>query len=629
MKFKSFTLAPLALAVALSACSEKQSSTQSAAVEQPKSASVEVVVNQNKEFLGYIDSIAKDVLQRDPFSATSLGVTEEYVGQSFNDKISDMSQASVEHEKSENGRLQEALSMYDPVNLSGTALTTYQLLKNSLELGESFKPILNGAFGAFSYFTPFPITHISGPHINLPRALQTEHPLTSEKDARDYISRLSAVKEEFTGLANVIKKDMEMGLLPPEFAVKGAIGFIDQFLSPSTEQHPLVVTFAARLKEGSDLSQEQVDELAAEVSEIVAARVYPGYEVLKDSLIDMLANASKNAGVWDLENGKELYQLALKNFGSGDKTAEEIHQLGLAEVDRIQKEMAAILKAEGYETNDVIGTYNTLSEEKRFLYDNNDEGRQKLLDDLNSQMANITDLLPNILVTLPKADVEVRRISEFEQDGAPGGYYTPPSLDGSRPGIYWINLKDTADWPSFTLPTLTYHEASPGHHLQVTIAQEISDMPILRNLIWYSAYGEGWALYAEVLAKELGLYDSDAYGDLGRLQSELFRAARLVVDTGIHHKQWSREEAIEYMHGAVGGSLASVTREVERYSVWPGQACSYKLGQITILELREKARNQLGDKFDLRTFNDQVLIHGAISLPVLVEKIDTWLADQV
>ena len=243
-------------------------------------------------------------------------------------------------------------------------------------------------------------------------------------------------------------------------------------------------------------------------------------------------------------------------------------------------------------------------------------------------MVTVTELLPSILKTLPKAPVEVRRIPEYEQDGSAGGYYTPPSLDGSRPGIYWINLKNTEDSPRFTLPTLTYHEASPGHHLQVAIAQEISDMPMLRNMIWFSSYGEGWALYAEVLAKEMGMYDDDPMGDLGRLQSELFRAARLVVDTGLHHKQWSREKAIDYMHATIGGSRAEVTREVERYSVWPGQACSYKLGQLKILELREQAKQALGEDFNLAEFNDQVLAHGSITLSVLVNKIETWIADK-
>lgn len=198
-------------------------------------------------------------------------------------------------------------------------------------------------------------------------------------------------------------------------------------------------------------------------------------------------------------------------------------------------------------------------------------------------------------------------------------------MDGSRPGIYWINLKDTADWPKFTLPTLTYHEASPGHHLQVSIAQEIHNMLMLRNMLWHSAHGEGWALYAETLAKELDLYKNDPFGDLGRLQSELFRATRLVVDTGLHHKRWSREEAIEYMRENTGESLAAVTREIERYSVWPGQACAYKLGHLKILELREKAKTALGVKFDLREFNDQLIIHGSVPLVVLEKNIDDWV----
>lgn len=634
MKSKIMKVLPLVAAIALAACSSKeesqaQSSAESKPIEQVESASEVVSSVENTRFLEFSEGLAKEVLMKSPMSATSLGVTPEYVGEYFNDQLGVASQAEVDYAKDLNSRLKAELAKFDESKLSGTALTTYQLLKNSVGLSESFKPILNGAYGPFSYFTPFTITHISGPQIDIPRSLQTEHPLTSKKDAEDYIARLSQIKSFFEGVAEIVNQDIEKGLILPSFAAEGARSYVDQFLAPAPEAHPLAVSFTARLSEGSDLSEDEVAELTAQVVEQVKTSVYPGYTTLKGALDKMVASASENAGVWDLKNGEELYQLALQNFGAGDKTAEDIHNLGLSEVERIKGEMAKILKAEGYDTSDVIATYNSLSESDEFLYPNTDEGRQALLDDLNHQMVVVTEMLPKILLTLPKAGVEVRRISEFEQDGAPGGYYTSPSLDGSRPGIYWINLKDTADWPKFTLPTLTYHEASPGHHLQVAIAQEISDMPMIRNMIWYSAYGEGWALYAEVLAKEMGLYDTDPLGDLGRLQSELFRAARLVVDTGIHHKHWSREQAIEYMHSAIGGSLASVTREVERYSVWPGQACSYKLGQLTILELREKAKQQLGDKFDLRAFNDQVLIYGAISLPVLRTKINDWLAEQV
>ncbi|GLS25755.1 hypothetical protein GCM10007877_14690 [Marinibactrum halimedae] len=589
-------------------------------------ASVEQVSEDQKKFIAFVDEHAKNVLRRQPLYATSLGVTEAYLGMKFSDQLGSFTLQDVEKEKSVNA---EAIAFLETINrdeLKGVARSTYDALYSSLTMASKFKPYVHGAFGELGVFSPFVISQLSGPHIDIPRSLQTEHPLKSEPDAQDYIARLSQVKGLFEGVAIVLAEDTKNGILPPAFAIEGALGFIKQVMAAPPAKNPLVTSFETRLKEIESLSQEEQKAFVDAATHAVKSSVYPGYGALEKALTDMLPKASTNAGIWDLKDGATRYQLALENFGAGGKTAEEIHQLGLAEVARIQKEMDVILTSQGYKDGEIMERYIALTKDEKFIYPNNDEGRTELLSDLNKQMDEISGLLPNILITLPKAGVEVRRIAEYEQDGAPGGYYTSPSLDGSRPGIYWINLKNTADWPKFTLPTLTYHEASPGHHLQVAISQQIENMPMIRNLMWYSAYGEGWALYAEVLAKELGLYDNDPLGDLGRLQSELFRAARLVVDTGLHHKQWSREEAIEYMHNTTGDTVAAVTREVERYSVWPGQACSYKLGQIKILELREFAKQTLGDNFDLRAFNDQILIHGSVPLPVLEANIKEWVA---
>ncbi|WP_317928771.1 DUF885 domain-containing protein [Halioxenophilus sp. WMMB6] len=619
-----------AFALIVSGCSEKgevTSDTQVAEMEQAVAAEQSVGV-ENEDFLLFVDRVAQMSLLQSPLTATSLGVSDDFVGEHFNDKLGDFSQAGLERLKREHDELLAQMAQFDPNELSGTALTTYQVVQHALTVTGQLKPYTNGTFQPISYFSLFPVTQISGPHIDILRSLQSEHPLTSEEDARDYIARLNQIKPAFADLSEVVLNDINRGLTPPKFAVEGAIGFISQVLESPAGESSLTTTFTQRLKATSDLDDTTIAALTAEVTMAVEESVYPGYTQLKTTLESILPQASENAGVWDLKDGDTIYQLALENFGASGKSAEEIHQLGLSEVARIQKEMAVILDAQGMDSSDVIATFNKLSEDPKYLFANTDAGRQKLLDYLNGQMKTVTEMLPMILKTLPKAAVEVRRIAPYEQDGAPGGYYTNPTLDGSRPGIYWINLKETSDWPKFTLPTLTYHEASPGHHLQVAIAQEIPDMPMLRNMIWFSAYGEGWALYAERLAKEMGLYKDDPLGDLGRLQSELFRAARLVTDTGIHYKHWSRDQAVDYMYETIGGSRAAIEREVERYSVWPGQACSYKLGQMKILELRDLAKDTLGDKFDLAEFNDQVLIYGSISLSVLEAKIHTWLASK-
>ncbi|BFM07119.1 DUF885 domain-containing protein [Halioxenophilus aromaticivorans] len=631
MHFLPKAVAVSVLTLAIAGC-EKQSESQpqaeagQAKSEMAASEPAAQPASANEAFIEFTDEIVAEIFKFAPIAPTSFGLTEADVGYHFADKLGDFSPTSIEVSRQAHSRWLEAMEQFDASQLTGTALTTHQVLASTLAKTKALKPYINAVFSPLSYFSLFPVTQLSGAHLDIPRVLQNEQPLTNEQDAKDYIARLQGIQQAFSDLALVVQQDVDKGLLPPKFAVEGAIAIIGQMTAPAPAEHPLAVVFKTKLAEIDGIDEEQKSALIAAAEQAVADSVYPGYAALKTTLETILPKASANAGIWDLKNGKEIYQGALENFGADGKTAEEIHQLGLSEVARIQSEMAAILEAEGMDSSDVIASYNALFEDPQYVFANTDEGRQELLDYLNQQMDTVSELLPTILKTLPKAPVEVRRIPEYEQDGSAGGYYTGPSLDGSRPGIYWINLKNTEDSPKFTLPTLTYHEASPGHHLQVTIAQEIQDMPMLRNMIWFSSYGEGWALYAEVLAKEMGMYKEDPMGDLGRLQSELFRAARLVVDTGLHHKQWSREEAIDYMHSTIGGSRDEVTREVERYSVWPGQACSYKLGQLKILELREQAKQALGEDFDLAEFNDQVLIHGSITLTVLADKIDAWIA---
>lgn len=618
------TLTNIAIITALAACSNSNQAPQKA----PNKIQKLHVQQQTKEstvFLAMMDEHSKSLLRLSPTSATSLGVSEDYFGMKFNDKIGDFSVNRIAKIRALRAEMAADILKVDRALLTGTAATTYDVVASSLAMTEKFEPYIFGAFDALSIFTPYAITQLSGIHIDLPRALQTEHPLENKENVEDYLTRLSLIGEAFSDYADVVRYDAKKGGTPPKFAIKGALNVINGMTSGLPIDNPLAVVLDNRLKSVTTITMKERAAYVKRAASIISEKVYPGYANLALALNETLANAQTEAGIWALPDGEKRYELALKNYGAGDKTPEQVHQLGLSEVKRIQAEVDVLLQSVGRTEGDVMTRLIALSEDPSFLYPNTDEGRQALLTKLNAQMEEVEVLLPNILLTLPKANVEVRRISVFEQDSAPGGYYTGPSLDGTRPGIYWINLKNTADWPSYTLPTLTYHEASPGHHLQVSIAQEIKDLPMIRNMLWSSAYGEGWALYAELLAKELGLYKNDIYGDIGRLQSELFRSARLVVDTGIHYKKWSREKAIDWMHKNTGESVASTTREIERYSVWPGQATSYKMGQIRILELRKIAKEKLGDKFDLREFNDQILISGSVNLSVLSANIQSWI----
>ncbi|MDO6692492.1 DUF885 domain-containing protein [Aliiglaciecola sp. 3_MG-2023] len=585
--------------------------------------------NETAAFLALMDQQTKALLQRTPTMATTLGVSEEYFGGRFNNKLEDYSVESIAKSKALRDSMEADLLKIDRSLLTGTAATTYDVLVNAIGMTKQYEPYLFGGFNPLSIYSPYSITQLTGIHIDLPRALQTEHPLNNKADVEDYLSRLSLLEKAYTDMADVVTLDAKHGVIPPKFAIEGALNVISGMTSAMPAENPLVVVLDNRLKSVAEISDAERADYIERAQKITLEKVYPGYAKLQKALTATLASAQSEPGIWALPNGDKLYELALQNFGAGDMTAEQIHQLGLDEVARIKAEIDILLKSIGYSQGEVIDRVIALSEDPANLYENTDEGRDKLLNDLNLQMREVELLLPNILNTIPKAEVEVRRISIYEQDSSPGGYYTSPNLDGSRPGIFWINLKDTADWPILSLPTLVYHEASPGHHLQVSIAQEIEDMPMIRNMLWFSAYGEGWALYAELLAKELGLYEDDPLGDIGRLQSDLFRSARLVVDTGIHYKKWSRDYAIDWMHKNTGQSVASLTREVERYAVMPGQATSYKLGQIRILELRKLAKEKLGDKFSLPEFNDQILIHGSVNLTVLTDNIHAWIDSKI
>jgi uncharacterized protein (DUF885 family) len=310
-------------------------------------------------------------------------------------------------------------------------------------------------------------------------------------------------------------------------------------------------------------------------------------------------------------------------------TPDEVHQTGLDLVASLSAQIDALMKKQGMTQGTVGQRLRAMYEDPKYRYPNTDAGKEKLLADLNEKVQAVRAKLPQWFGQLPKANVEIRRVPKAIEAGAPGGYYNSPSLDGSRPGIYWINLRDTAEVPSWTLPTLTYHESIPGHHLQISLANEAKDLPLLRKTLFNSGYVEGWALYAEQLAVEMGMYDHDPLGHIGQLHDAMFRAVRLVVDSGMHHKRWSREQAVKYAVDTLGDQEATLVTEIERYCVWPGQACSYMVGKLTWLKVRDKARKAMGRRFDIRSFHDAGLLSGVMPLDVLERRIDSYIATGV
>ena len=619
------TASAAALLLGLAACGDRAGEAPPAPAP---AETTETATSADEAFLALADEQARTLLAASPEAATALGLGEDEAGAGFASRLSDTSPLAREEAAAMNEAFLRQLREVDRDALTGTARVTYDVLANAYQGAAARNQFGFGAGAVLGSQSPYVVTQLSGAHLYLPRLLLTQQPLEAAEDAGAYVARLRAMGEALRGTEESLRLDAQSGVVPPVFALEGAARSIDGLMAPAPTEHPLYLRLREALG-GMTVDAETRERHLGEAEAALTDEVYPAYASLAAALRELIPSAGPGAGVWRLDDGAAFYAHALEGYGAGEYGPSDVHEIGLAEVDRISAEMNAILDGLDAAPGETAGLrFAALAEEPGMVYPNTDEAKEALLAELREQVAEINVRAPDWFGTLPPQPVEVRRIPTYEQDSAPGGYYTGPSLDGERPGIYWINLKDTADWPRYTLKTLTYHEAVPGHHFQIALQQAVSDMPTLRNMLYYSEFGEGWALYAEEVAHEMGMYEDDPLGDLGRLQSELFRAARLVVDTGLHDKQWTREEAIDWMTRTTGETEASVTREIERYSVWPGQATSYKLGQLRILELRRQAEERLGDAFDIRAFHDAVLLDGSVPLPVLEAKIEDWIAAQ-
>jgi uncharacterized protein (DUF885 family) len=419
-----------------------------------------------------------------------------------------------------------------------------------------------------------------------------------------------------------------MGVVLPPSLLEKSIIVLDDTIRPAPAESPLVTTFVERMKKAGNIDAATQAKLRDAAIAAVTTGVYPAYQRMREALVaERPKTAGVAAGVGRLPDGAAYYQAMLKQFTTTDYTAEEIHALGLAEVARIQAEMDALLASQGFTEGTVAERMLALGKDPRYLVPNNDEGRAQLLERYRAILTDLDARMPEYFSTLPKGKLAVERVPVSAEKGSGGAYYNPAAMDGSRQGTFFANLRDTAETPTWSMKTLAVHEGIPGHHFQIATALELEGLPLIRQQTLYSAYAEGWALYAERLAAEIGFYKDDPLGDLGRLQAELFRAARLVVDTGLHAKDWTREQAIAYLVDTTGTAESDSTSEVERYMGLPGQACAYKVGQLKILELREKAKAELGPKFVLKDFHTVVLENGGVPLGVLERLVDEWIAE--
>ena len=572
------------------------------------------------ELKAVIDNITTTMLKDSPETCTSLTVSEALAGGPYMARVSDMSTAAeVQRNAWVKGWIND-LEKIKPETLSGVDKVTHAVVLSSSRYAAAAAPM---GYGSAGYGSPNPylVRQLTGAYIGMPDFMDSQHVVTTKADADAWISRVDGFAEQMGHEIERVKADAAKGVIPPDFIIDRTLGQLRSFLKTPARETVLVSGLIRKAKEAGLDSATLGDTCA----KLVAEKVMPAYQSQIAMFEDMRGKANSDAGVWKLPQGEAYYQAALGYWTTTKMTPMHVHELGRDLVATYASQMDAGLKTLGMTTGTVGARMAALGKDPKYLYPNTDAGKIQLIADLNIQMGKLKTRLPEVFATLAKADCEVKRVPAYTEAGAPGGYYQSPAPDGSRPGAYYINLRDTAAWPKWSLPTLTYHEAQPGHHLQVSLAQEAEGLPFLRSkMLWFGAYGEGWALYAEQLADELGMYEGDVAGRLGYMQSMAFRAARCVVDTGIHALKWNKEQAVTYMIDATGDTRDSIVTEIERYCVWPGQATSYMVGKTDIVRLRTDAKTVLGDKFDLKAFHDRVLLEGAMPLDVLEGVIDDW-----
>ena len=568
----------------------------------------------------YVNKVSAQLLFRSPELLTSLGVIDNTPLDFHSGKLGRHDKQSELEDLDGLREARGGLNDYGPEGLEGQELLTWKIV------AWFFDDMIRETEYEYGGYR---VNQLSGPMVNLPQFLTDRHIIGDEKSFERYISRLNEFARVIAEVKIRVIDDRDNGTVPPDFVIEKTLLGMRSFIEGGANQNPLFTTLPKKVENIDGLSDVRKDDLSQQALNVIETKILPQYGEMIALFEELLTISNHDAGIWRLPNGEEIYRSALRSNNSTILTADEIHQIGLSEVTRIELEMEDILAGQGLSEGSVVSRIRYLMELPEHNFANTDEGRIEQIAYLNEVNAKIMASIENYFITIPPQPLEILRVPEYSQDSAPGGYYQPPAMDGSSPGKFYINQKDTRDNPRWTLPTLMYHEGAPGHHFQLSAAQLIENVPFLRKVSPFTAYTEGWGLYSErIAAEDMGMYQDDPLGDLGRLQAEMFRAVRLVVDTGMHAKRWSRERAIEYMLSKTGMTEAEVTREIERYVVWPGQATAYKVGQLYMLRLRAMAENQLGDAFDIREFHEMILMNGAMPLEILEESVESWVEAQ-
>jgi len=566
--------------------------------------------------------MAEQLLTEYPENATILGIATGK-NEPLNHRLTDRTPAGVAARIEGARKRLAALKTLDLTDLgkpahldAAVARTAHEIADEGYRFDFGDTLVLDPNIGFRN--TPYVVNQLGGAFVDFPDFLDSRCTVHSEQDAVAYADRVDAYAKDIDGETERLAHDRGIGVVAPDFTLDRTIGIIGGGAAQKVDQSTVVTSLQKKLAAaGLD------DKILDRVKQSMATGVQPALQRQLEELKRHRAVATSNAGVWHFKDGDAYYRWALKAGTTTNRSPEEIHQLGLEQVKAIQARMEAVMAKQGMIGGTVGARMAALGKDPKQLYPNTAAGREQLLAYLNNRVADIRGRLPRAFATLVPGKLIIKRVPPEIEAGAPGGYASAGSIDGKVPGQYYINLRDTAEWPRFTLPTLTYHEGIPGHVWQGEYANR---MPLIRSMLAFNAYSEGWALYAEQLADELGVYADDPMGQLGYLQSSSFRACRLVVDTGLHAMKWTRDQAIDWFVTTNGDDRGSVTGEVDRYCSMPGQACGYKIGQLEILRLRDKAKAALGPKYDLRKFDDAVVLGGSVPMTLLETVIDRYIA---
>lgn len=567
----------------------------------------------------YINKVTIEAAMTSPETMTRLGLIDNTPLDFHSGKLDGYTPEVFEGRLKKFNRARKGLDRYGPEGLEGQELISWQLAAHVID---GF--IWENENQPSIYW----VNHLLGPTADVPQFLTDDHVIKDKKSAERYLSRVEDFERVLNEVHELIDQHRQEGFIPPAHIIDLTLDGMRKFIDGGVDENILVTTLPERLKDAG-ISEKDSEKLISQVRVAVETGVIPGYEELIDLFEDMKSEASEAPGIWQQPNGPAIYSHYLRENTTTDLTADEIFDLGMREVSRLEAELDQALTLQGWTEGTVGERLSSLTQDPAYHFDTSEKGRAAVIETLTRRHDALMGMAPEYFSTLPKARMQILAVPEYLEDSQSLAYYSPGALDGSRPGKVYVNLRNPKEFPLWSMPTVLYHEGSPGHHFQFSAAQEITGVPILRQIWGVNAYNEGWALYSErMIDTDFDLYKDDPLGNIGRLQAELWRAVRLVVDTGIHHKKWSREEAVQFMVDEVGFERSSAETEIDRYTVRPGQATGYMIGLLTILEWRERAETALGDDFDIKSFHEVILGNGALPFFILEDIVDDWIETQ-